>query len=136
MALAAAIRTPETALAFSRHFHGHSALKAVLYPGLPSHPGHEIAVRQMTGGFGSMLSIRVAGDEAHAMAVAGALKVFKRATSLGGVESLVEHRRSTEGPSSPVPRIPALLINTSTGAYLSDAGVWVNASSELAIVPS
>lgn len=93
----------ETALAFARHFHGHPELKAVLYPGLPSHPGHEIAARQMTGGFGSMLSIRVAGDEAHAMAVAGALKVFKRATSLGGVESLVEHRRSTEGPSSPVP---------------------------------
>ncbi len=92
-----------TALAFARHFHGHPELKAVLYPGLPSHPGHEIAARQMTGGFGSMLSIRVAGDEAHAMAVAGALKVFKRATSLGGVESLVEHRRSTEGPSSPVP---------------------------------
>ncbi len=93
----------ETALALARHFHGHPALKAVLYPGLESHPGHEIAARQMTGGFGSMLSIRVAGDEAHAMAVAGALKVFKRATSLGGVESLVEHRRSTEGPSSPVP---------------------------------
>ncbi len=93
----------ETALAFARHFHGHPELKAVLYPGLPSHPGHAIAARQMTGGFGSMLSIRVAGDEAHAMAVAGALSVFKRATSLGGVESLVEHRRSTEGPSSPVP---------------------------------
>ncbi|ETW99780.1 MAG: hypothetical protein ETSY1_13690 [Candidatus Entotheonella factor] len=96
-------RASETALALARHFHGHPELKAVLYPGLESHPGHAIAARQMTGGFGSMLSIRVAGDEAHAMAVAGALKVFKRATSLGGVESLVEHRRSTEGPSSPVP---------------------------------
>lgn len=93
----------ETALALARHFHGHPELKAVLYPGLASHPGHEIAARQMTGGFGSMLSIRVAGDAAHAMAVAGALNVFKRATSLGGVESLVEHRSSTEGPSSPVP---------------------------------
>ena len=96
-------RASETALALAHHFHGHPELKVVLYPGLKSHPGHEIAARQMTGGFGSMLSIRVAGDEAHAMAVAGALKVFKRATSLGGVESLVEHRRSTEGPSSPVP---------------------------------
>jgi len=96
-------RASETALALARHFYGHPELKAVLYPGLESHPGHEIAARQMTGGFGSMLSIRVAGEEAHAMAVAGALKVFKRATSLGGVESLVEHRRSTEGPSSPVP---------------------------------
>jgi cystathionine gamma-synthase len=96
-------RSSETALAFAHHFHGHPALTAVLYPGLPSHPGHEIAARQMTGGFGGMLSIRVAGGEEDAMAVAGALTVFKRATSLGGVESLVEHRRSTEGASSPVP---------------------------------
>jgi cystathionine gamma-synthase len=96
-------RSCESALAVARHFAGHAALTAVLYPGLPSHPGHEIAARQMTGGFGGMLSIRIAGGEKEAMAVAGALTVFKRATSLGGVESLVEHRRSTEGPSSPVP---------------------------------
>jgi Fe-S cluster biogenesis protein NfuA len=92
-----------TALAVARHFHGHPALNAVLYPGLPSHPGHETAARQMTGGFGGMLSFRVAGGQADALAVAGAVRVFKRGTSLGGVESLIEHRRSTEGPSSPVP---------------------------------
>src|SRR2546427_3630815 len=57
----------------------------------------------MTGGFSGMLSIRVAGGEANAMIVAGTVRVFKRAVSLGGVESLIEHRRSTEGPSSPVP---------------------------------
>ena len=96
-------RSSESAFALARHFHGHPALTAVLYPGLPSHPGHEIAARQMTGGFGGMLSIRVAGGEKQAMAVAAAVRVFKRATSLGGVESLIEHRRSTEGPSSPVP---------------------------------
>jgi cystathionine gamma-synthase len=96
-------RASETALTLARHFHGHPALTSVLYPGLPSHPGHEVAVRQMTGGFGGMLSIRVAGGEEQAMAVAAAVRVFKRATSLGGVESLIEHRRSTEGPSSPVP---------------------------------
>lgn len=96
-------RSSESALALARHFHGHPGLTAVLYPGLPSHPGHEIAARQMTGGFGGMLSIRVAGGENEAMAVAASVKVFKRATSLGGVESLIEHRRSTEGPSSPVP---------------------------------
>lgn len=96
-------RSAETALAVARHFHGHPALRTVLYPGLPSHPGHEIASRQMSGGFGGMLSIRLAGGESDAMAVAGAVRVFKRATSLGGVESLIEHRRSTEGPSSPVP---------------------------------
>ena len=75
----------------------------MLYPGLPSHPGHLIAARQMSGGFGGMLSIRLAGGAGHALAVLAAVRVFKRATSLGGVESLIEHRRSMEGPSSPVP---------------------------------
>ncbi|HEY5989205.1 MAG TPA: PLP-dependent transferase, partial [Streptosporangiaceae bacterium] len=79
------------------------ALQAVLYPGLASHPGHQIAARQMRGGFGGMLSIRLVGGAEQAMAVLGAVRVFKRATSLGGVESLIEHRRSQEGPSSPVP---------------------------------
>jgi cystathionine gamma-synthase len=96
-------RSCESAIALARHFNGHPALTAVLYPGLPSHPGHEIAARQMSGGFGGMVSIRIAGGEKEAMSVAGAVTVFKRATSLGGVESLIEHRRSTEGPSSPVP---------------------------------
>ncbi|OLB98624.1 MAG: hypothetical protein AUH30_07310 [Candidatus Rokubacteria bacterium 13_1_40CM_68_15] len=96
-------RSSETALAIARHFDRHPALKAVLYPGLPSHPGYEVARRQMVGGFSGMLSIRVADSEADAMAVAGGVRVFKRAVSLGGVESLIEHRRSTEGPSSPVP---------------------------------
>ncbi len=96
-------RASETALAVARHFEGHPALSAVLYPGLPSHPGHEIAARQMSGGFGGMLSIRVAGGEREAMAVAGAVTLFKRGTSLGGAESLIEHRKSTEGPSSPIP---------------------------------
>ena len=76
---------------------------AVLYPGLPRHPGHDIAARQMTGGFGGMLSIRVRGGEAAAIAAAARLCVWKRATSLGGVESLVEHRASIEGANSPVP---------------------------------
>ena len=96
-------RASETALWLAQKLEGHPALKAVLYPGLPSHPGHEIAARQMQGGFGGMLSIRVAGGEEQALAVAAAARVFKRATSLGGVESLIEHRLSTEGPSSPVP---------------------------------
>jgi Fe-S cluster biogenesis protein NfuA len=96
-------RSSETALAVARHLDGHPALTHVLYPGLPSHPGHEVARRQMTGGFSGMLSLRVAGGEAAAMAVAGQVRVFRRAVSLGGVESLIEHRRSTEGPSSPVP---------------------------------
>ncbi|MBV8186074.1 MAG: PLP-dependent transferase [Alphaproteobacteria bacterium] len=96
-------RASETALIIARHFENHPAVRAVLYPGLPSHPGHAIAARQMTGGFGGMLSIRVAGGAEHARSVLTAVKVFKRATSLGGVESLIEHRSSMEGPSSPVP---------------------------------
>lgn len=96
-------QSSENALALARHLEGHPALAATLYPGLPSHQGHEVAARQMTGGFGGMLSLRLLGGEAEAMAVAGQVRVFKRATSLGGVESLIEHRRSTEGPSSPVP---------------------------------
>ena len=96
-------RSSETALAIARHFERHPALRAVLYPGLPSHPGHAIAARQMNGGFGGMLSLRVAGGADRARAVLAAAKVFKRATSLGGVESLIEHRSSMEGPSSPVP---------------------------------
>ena len=93
----------QSALTIARHFEKHPALRAVLYPGLPSHPGHAIAARQMTGGFGGMMSIRVAGGMERAQAVLAAVKVFKRATSLGGTESLIEHRSSMEGPSSPVP---------------------------------
>jgi cystathionine gamma-synthase len=96
-------RASETALAIATHFDGHPALTVVLYPGLPGHPGRQIAARQMHGGFGGMLSIRVAGGAGHARAVLREVRVFKRATSLGGVESLIEHRRSSEGPSSPVP---------------------------------
>ena len=96
-------RASDSALAIARHLEGQPALTAVLYPGLASHPGHAVAARQMSGGFGGMLSIRVAGGPGRAMAVLASVRVFKRATSLGGVESLIEHRRSTEGPSSPVP---------------------------------
>ena len=92
-----------SALAIARHFADDRRLEAVLYPGLESHPGHAVAARQMQGGFGGMLALRVAGGEAAALAVAAKLDVFKRATSLGGVESLVEHRASVEGADSPVP---------------------------------
>jgi cystathionine gamma-synthase len=88
------------ALALARHFEKHSRLAGVLYPGLDSHPQHRIAKKQMTGGFGGMLSILVKGDEAQTRGVAGRLKVFTPATSLGGVESLAEHRKSVEGPHS------------------------------------
>jgi cystathionine gamma-synthase len=80
----------------------HPSLSDVLYPGLPGHPGHDVAVRQMAGGFGGMLSIRLRGGEQAAVAAAARVKVWRRATSLGGVESLIEHRASIEGPGSPV----------------------------------
>jgi len=90
----------------------HPALSCVLYPGLASHPAHEVAARQMGGGFGGMLSIRLKGGEAAAIAAAGRVKVWKRATSLGGVESLIEHRASIEGPGTPC---PADLLRLSVG---------------------
>ena len=94
----------ESALAIAEHFEGHARVDAVIYPGLPSHPGHEIARRQMNGGFGGMLSIQVKGGAEGALNVAKRCKVFTRATSLGGVESLIEHRYSIEGERSPIPR--------------------------------
>ncbi len=101
-----------SALELARRLQRHPAVIEVLYPGLPSHPGHGIAARQMHDGFGGMLSIRVRGGEAAAIAVAAHVGLWKRATSLGGVESLIEHRASIEGPGSPCP--PDLL-RLSTG---------------------
>ena len=88
-------------------FAAHSSVAEVLYPGLRNFPGHDIAALQMSGGFGGMLSIRVkggkAGGEAAAISTAAHVKIWKRATSLGGVESLIEQRASVEGAGSPVP---------------------------------
>jgi cystathionine gamma-synthase len=80
---------------------GHIA--EVLYPGLRTHPGHVIASRQMRDGYGGMLSIRVHGGEDAAIRTAANVRLWKRATSLGGVESLIEHRASIEGPGTPCP---------------------------------
>jgi cystathionine gamma-synthase len=82
---------------------GNPNVAEVLYPGLPGHPGHAVAARQMAGGFGGMLSIRVTGGEGAAIATAANVEIWKRATSLGGVESLLEHRASIEGAGSAVP---------------------------------
>lgn len=80
-----------------------SAVSDVYYPGLASHPGHAVAARQMSGGFGMLVSFRLAGGASAARQVAGRLRLFKNATSLGSVESLVEHRAPIEGPGTPVP---------------------------------
>ncbi len=90
----------------------------VYYPGLKQHPNHEIAKRQMNGQFGSMLSIGMKGGEKQALQFAGSMKLFKHATSLGGVESLIEHRRSAEGNT---PKSPANLLRLSIGIeYIDD----------------
>lgn len=97
-------KASQSALHLARHFEGHPRLQQVLYPGLESHPGHEIAKRQMTQGFGGMLSLLVEGGADEAKRIAGKTRLFVRATSLGGVESLIEHRASVEGPLSEVPQ--------------------------------
>jgi cystathionine gamma-synthase len=81
----------------------HAAVERTCYPGLASHPGHTIARRQMRGGYGAVVSFCLHGGRAEALAVAGRLKIFARATSVGGVESLVEHRASVEGPHTTTP---------------------------------
>lgn len=93
-----------SAMTLARYLQGHPAVSHVLYPGLPGFPGHDIAAAQMTGGFSGMMSIRLKSGEAGAMKAAAQVRLFKRATSLGGVESLIEHRASIEGPSTPVPK--------------------------------
>ena len=82
---------------------GNPRVQVVNYPGLATHPNHDVAARQMSG-FGAMLSFEVHGGEAGAMAVAAAVKLITRATSLGGVETLIEHRASVEGPETATPR--------------------------------
>jgi cystathionine gamma-synthase len=95
----------------------HPHVAEVLYPGLPGFPGHAIAARQMKGGFGGMLSIRVRGGEAAAIATAARVQLWKRATSLGGVESLIEHRASIEGAGTPC---PSDLLRLSVGVEACD----------------
>jgi cystathionine gamma-synthase len=101
----------------AEHFAGHALVAEVLYPGLPGAPGHAVAARQMQGGFGGMMSLRVKGGEAAAIAVAATTGLWKRATSLGGTESLIEHRASVEGAGTPA---PADLLRLSVGIEHTD----------------
>jgi cystathionine gamma-synthase len=91
-----------SAMRVARFLATHPRIERVHYPGLETHPGHAVAARQMQG-FGGMISIEVQGGEAAAMAVAARVRIITRATSLGGVESLIEHRASVEGPESVTP---------------------------------
>jgi cystathionine gamma-synthase len=101
----------EHALAVARFLEAHPAVARVHYPGLISHPAHAVAARQMSG-FGGMLSLEVRGGRAEAMGMAGRLKLITRATSLGGPETLIEHRASVEGVHT---RAPESLLRLSVG---------------------
>ena len=101
----------DSALAVATFLAKHPAIAAVHYPGLPSDPGHTIAKSQMSA-FGGMLSFEVRGARAEALAVTGAVRLFTRATSLGGPESLIEHRASIEGAHT---RAPESLLRCSIG---------------------
>ncbi len=92
----------QSAGAVARYLAGHRMVEAVHYPGLPSHPEHAVASRQMRL-FGGMLSFQIRGSAADAIAVASRMQLFIHATSLGGVHSLVEHRASIEGPATATP---------------------------------
>jgi cystathionine gamma-synthase len=104
-------RMSQNALALAQHLLAHDGVADVFYPGLPHHSGHDVALRQMSGGFGGLMSVLVKGGRADALRVTGKLALFLRATSLGGVESLVEHRHTIE----PHTGIPENLIRVSVG---------------------
>ncbi|VXC53282.1 Cystathionine gamma-synthase [Oceanicaulis sp. 350] len=96
-------RQSANALKVAEAMNAHDAVSHVLYPGLEDHTGHAVAARQMTNGFGGLLSIRLKGGPEAARKLCASTKVFLQATSIGGVESLIEHRKPIEGPSSPTP---------------------------------
>jgi len=99
------------AMALAEFLSDHPQVEKVMYPGLPDHPGHALAAQQMRGGYGGLLSFVVKGGAEAALKAAGRLQLFHRATSLGGVESLVEHRHTIE----PHTGIPEGLLRLSVG---------------------
>ena len=101
----------QNAAAMAGFLQSHPAVERVYYPGLPSHPGHDLASRQMAGG-GGMLSFQVRGGRAEAMAAAARVRLLTRATSLGGPHTYIEHRASIEGPGT---KTPENLLRVSAG---------------------
>ena len=118
-----------SALALAQKLEEHKAIEKVHYPGLVSHPQHELAKRQMPNGFSGMISIQIKGDEANARRVASKLTLFQQATSLGGVESLAEHRKSIEGPDS---KTPGNLVRLSIGLEHVD-DLWEDLNQALSV---
>lgn len=119
----------ESAMHIAHELEKHPAVARVTYPGLESHAQHAIAVRQMQGGFGGMMSFEVKGGAASALGVVSKLELVKVATSLGGVETLIEHRRSIEGPQSDVPEG---LLRLSVGCEHPD-DIWADLNAALSV---
>jgi len=118
-----------SALALAQRLENHDAIERVHYPGLASHPQHALAKRQMPHGFSGMISIQIKGDEANARKVVSKLTLFQQATSLGGVESLAEHRKSIEGPDS---KTPGNLVRLSVGLEHVD-DLWEDLDQALSV---
>jgi len=118
-----------SALALAQKLEKHIAIEKVHYLGLASHPQHALAKRQMPHGFSGMISIQIKGDEVNARRVASKLKLFQQATSLGGVESLAEHRKSIEGPDS---KTPGNLVRLSIGLEHVD-DLWEDLDQALSV---
>ena len=110
-----------SAMAVAELLCAHPAVERVLYPGLPSHPGHDVAARQMTG-FGGMVSFTVRGGEAAALEVCRKTSLFTLAESLGGVESLIEHpgRMTHASVAGSTNEVPASLVRLSVGLETVD----------------
>ena len=96
-------RMNRNAMEVAQYLSDHERVEQVYYPGLKNHPNHKIASRLMDGGYGYLLSFTVKGNRKVALEIVGKLKLILRATSIGGVESLIEHRNSIEGPESTIP---------------------------------
>ena len=110
------IAQSQTAQKIATYLRAHPRVERIHYPAFADHPGHAIAARQMSG-FGAMLSVQVRGGREEAMGVAARVRLFTRATSLGGTHSLIEHRASVEGPLS---KLPQNLLRLSIGLENED----------------
>ena len=107
----------ENALRVAEFLHTHKNVEQVLYAGLKTHPGHEVAAKQMRGGFGGLMSFLVKGARAEALRAMGRVQLIHRATSLGGTETTIDHRESVEPPHFGT---PANLLRLSCGIEHAD----------------
>ena len=110
-------RASENAMKIAEFLEQHDKIETVMYPGLSTHPSHDVAEKQMRNGYGGMMSVCLKGGAEAAKKLTSCVQIFMRATSLGGVESLIEHRRTVEGPNS---QVPIQLVRLSIGIESAD----------------